>query len=786
MTKILFCCAYNEAAIVRERERSEMKGNKKKRVLIYAVGFVIARATFFGINPLAMGYFTALYLDKASTGMIFITILAGIGSVMPPTMVLKYLLTMISTITILESPLVKRRDLPVYFYHLIPAVFLGLFAMTEAVAYGWNGYYAAMAVLEAVITYVTGMIFPIGINFILKQSKGAKMTNEETISLSLIVAVFIFALPKTSNPYIAPLETIVYFVIIFFAYKYGAGHGAITGAVSGFALNLKGAAPLSGIGLLAMLGIVPALFRSLGRIPTAIVFSLTTAIISLVYEEKIITTGEIGALSSAFLLFVLLPKSIIYRVDQDNDKMGQNLLSADNLKKLTNTRMNIFSQSFLTLSKTLGTINERQAMIKEKEIDLIFEDISERLCKNCRNCSFCWEENFKDAYQATCDLFYVAEKKGFIEEKDVPEFFLSNCICSNEVIIETNRGFEIAKLNSIWSNRLAESREVIAGQLKDISSAIHTLTGDIYGATRIMKSEESKVIRRLRSQYIDVSDITIIERRDRRKELILNALVDKNRCITTKEAASWISEALNMKFIVSGASKSVLSKNYEEYTFVEDTKFKTLTGVARAMKDSISGDNFSIMKLESGEVVMALSDGMGTGREAADESETVLALLEELLEAGFNTETALRMINSNLVLKPDKQTFSTIDIGTINLCTGRCEFVKIGAASTFIKRSSWVETISSTTLPIGMFKAVDYDSVTKKLYEGDIVIMVTDGVLDCLEGDNKELEMERIVMDIDSSSPQEIANRILDYTLSQKSYVPMDDMSVITAGIWLK
>ena len=48
------------------------------------------------------------------------------------------------------------------------------------------------------------------------------------------------------------------------------------------------------------------------------------------------------------------------------------------------------------------------------------------------------------------------------------------------------------------------------------------------------------------------------------------------------------------------------------------------------------------------------------------------------------------------------------------------------------------------------------------------------------------MEMERIVMDIDSSSPQEIANRILDYTLSQKSYVPMDDMSVITAGIWLK
>ena len=84
-----------------------------------------------------------------------------------------------------------------------------------------------------------------------------------------------------------------------------------------------------------------------------------------------------------------------------------------------------------------------------------------------------------------------------------------------------------------------------------------------------------------------------------------------------------------------------------------------------------------------------------------------------------------------------------------------------------------------------MFKSVDYDSVTKKLYEGDI-IMVTDGVLDCLQTVDKEIYMEKVIMDIKSNNPQEIANRILDHSLSQRNYVPMDDMTIITAGIWLK
>ena len=45
--------------------------------------------------------------------------------------------------------------------------------------------------LEAVIAYVSGMVIHIGTSFIMKPTKGMRMTNEEIISVSLMVAVAI-------------------------------------------------------------------------------------------------------------------------------------------------------------------------------------------------------------------------------------------------------------------------------------------------------------------------------------------------------------------------------------------------------------------------------------------------------------------------------------------------------------------------------------------------------------------------------------------------------------------
>lgn len=183
---------------------------------------------------------------------------------------------------------------------------------------------------------------------------------------------------------------------------------------------------------------------------------------------------------------------------------------------------------------------------------------------------------------------------------------------------------------------------------------------------------------------------------------------------------------------------------------------------------------------------MCLSDGMGSGMEACRESEIVVELLEQFLDSGFSQETAAKMVNSALVLKRQDGMFSTVDICAVDLYTGICSFLKAGASSTFIKRDHWVESITSESLAAGLVQQIDFDTASRKLYHGDYLIMMTDGVLDALPLEREEETMKEIIMDIKEDSPKEISRGILERVLGYSDYRARDDMTVLVAGMWKK
>ena len=232
-------------------------------------------------------------------------------------------------------------------------------------------------------------------------------------------------------------------------------------------------------------------------------------------------------------------------------------------------------------------------------------------------------------------------------------------------------------------------------------------------------------------------------------------------------------------------NRCIVNRDFHTIHFVEDVSYQMLYGVARITreKEKVSGDNYICRQEDGGRFVMCLSDGMGSGMDACRESEIVVELLEQFLESGFSQETAARMVNSALVLNGREGMFSTVDICAVDLYTGICEFLKAGAAATFIRRDHWVEAISSESLAAGLVQRIDFDTASRKLYHGDCLVMMTDGVLDALPSECEEETMKEIILDVQESAPREISRGILERVLGYSDYRARDDMTVLVASV---
>lgn len=341
-----------------------------------------------------------------------------------------------------------------------------------------------------------------------------------------------------------------------------------------------------------------------------------------------------------------------------------------------------------------------------------------------------------------------------------------------------------SKLDLLWNTRLKENRAAVAVQLNEMAQ-IMTDTVEHVWNTRTDESLELHLKKKLRAMGLSVHGVLVYCQENKRQEVYLTVNTRRRRCVAVKEVAAALSGLMKKSMMPAKDSRAFVGSERMTIQFVERTNFQVLYGIEKAVKgrEQISGDNFSLYHCREGQFIAALSDGMGSGVEAYKESELVVDLLEQFLEAGFTKETAVRMINSALMVRADGQVFSTIDISSLDLYTGVCEFLKVGASTTFIRRENWVETISSTSLPAGVFHKLEPDTVSKKLYDGDMVIMVTDGVMDSLPATHQEALMKDIIMEHDTGNPGELAAYILGRVCQYQDREPADDMTVLAVSL---
>lgn len=343
-----------------------------------------------------------------------------------------------------------------------------------------------------------------------------------------------------------------------------------------------------------------------------------------------------------------------------------------------------------------------------------------------------------------------------------------------------------SRQSQLYNRKLWENRCMLADNLNEMAGVMAQVAGEVFSYRPFPERKRRQIIQAMKSEGLIISDLYYIENKEGHTKINLNMSSERAGGISAEEAADMLSVLLDLRLVPSMNCPYFIDTNIRSYIFVEEARFVVLTGAARAVKETEqkSGDNYAILESEKGKLTLLLSDGMGSGEKACQDSEIVLDLMEKLIDAGYQSKAAANLVNSALIARGEEQNMSTLDICEIDLYDGICEFTKIGAASSFIKREHMVEQISTGSLPLGIFKGVEGDSIRRRLMDGDYVFLLSDGILDAMEESDYKEDICEILGNLDQENPRELAEALLQIVLRKTRGRIRDDMTILVFGLW--
>lgn len=340
----------------------------------------------------------------------------------------------------------------------------------------------------------------------------------------------------------------------------------------------------------------------------------------------------------------------------------------------------------------------------------------------------------------------------------------------------------------VLQKKLWENRCLLSENLNEVSAIMAKLAGEVFGFRAFPEKKEKQIVQAFRNEKIEVVEIYHIQPPEGKAKIGAGLRSDKQGGYRTEEIATMLSILLGIKLEPTAACPYFVDQTLRYYSFIEETRFNALTGFARAVKETetVSGDNYSIIESEQGTVTVLLSDGMGSGLDACQDSEKVLDLMDKLMEAGYSYTKAAGLMNSNLLAKAEEDSFSTLDICHIDLYEGYGEFCKIGAAPSYLKRGRMVEQISDCGLPLGVFADLRLQTTGRQLEDGDVIFLVSDGVIDAVEEYGYGEDLGQMISHMDEPSPKEAARTLLQTVIRMAKGRIKDDMTVLVIGLWEK
>ena len=660
-------------------------------------------------------------------------------------------------------------------------------------------YDVLVTITVSITTVIFYKIFTNAIIVITEFGEKKAFTLEEVMGTSLLLAVAVCALQGLTIFGFSITNILSIFIVLILGWKNGMLVGATGGITIGVALGIiAGNEPIT-IAAYAISGLVAGILNRFGKIGVIVGFILGDIVLTYISNGGIENLIIFQEILIAGLGLLAVPKSIT--IDIENIIGNNNFLPVGETRRLNRSKetiekLNNVSNAVKDMAETYNNIDEKD--IKEKNKQTFITELL-NYTENMES-NILYEQISKVDGPIVNDIFNELLENQFIKEDGLLKVFAKN---NNYIVgfqddeksvkhdIERmtqaiNSAYRTSKISFVWSVRLKEEKSNIEKQLKSVSQAISNIAEDMKTEIKndnFYSDEKDQISLLLKQKEILVQEISINKKDDNR--FIVELYIEQTEKEDAKNIILNILNRVLKEEMTVSEEKTIESEKCEKFVCISSDKFLIEIGQANSIKDgnSVSGDSMLKVKLKDGKYLLAISDGMGSGPEARKSSQIVTKMLKRLLDSGFEKETSIDLINSNL-LNVGEDIFATLDIAIVDLYKGNIEMIKSGCCPTYIKNKRKVQVIKSLALPAGVISNVSKEVFDKDIEDGDIVVMCSDGILDSnVEYKNKELWIKYLLEDIEVNNSQKIADILLQEAVDNSYGKVKDDMSVIVCKL---
>ncbi|MEG1426579.1 MAG: SpoIIE family protein phosphatase, partial [Oscillospiraceae bacterium] len=513
--------------------------------------------------------------------------------------------------------------------------------------------------------------------------------------LTISLGVFILAFSEVNIAGISIGRILMILMVLLCSGAGGIAGGAISGIAAGAMAGLSGVGLSYLSGAYGLGGLMAGVFASVGKLPGAVAFILAHGVASLQLGNQEAVMSGAMEVAVATIAYMVLPRN---RRLAEIFTLRRDKLSGDSLRNNIVLRLNHAAEALSNVSGSVDEISKKLAKSSAVTMNTVYNSAAGEICAGCSMRAVCWRKNKEQSIKTFAALSPALKAKGSVETLDFAEEFREHCGRVGEMRESVNKFYRNYVERETAEIRAAQVRDIAGEQFNTTSALLRDMAGE-FSLYQSFDEEAAERVEEVLRKH-NVFPIEVCCRIDKFGRMTVEAEMERNtrNKLNKGHFTREVSNACGRSFSPPCIS---FTENTCKIQMCQKPSLDVQVGMCQESASSLCGDSAVGFYDGQGHYIAMISDGMGTGGMAAVDGAMASSMTETLLKAGVGYDTALRMVNSALMSKSEEETLATLDIATLDLFTGKCEFRKAGGATTIIRRGKRSESIEEDSLPVG-------------------------------------------------------------------------------------